>query len=455
MSEASPSRKIAPWARAKELAARTPETRNRYVDFLRAASITVVVIGHWLIAAAYVDNGQLKLGDMLRVATWTQWLTWITQVMPLFFIVGGYSNGASWAAARRSGQGYGLWLATRLKRLIGPVVPLLIVWSVMAMIAHRFGVHPRMIKVGSQAALIPTWFLAVYIMVVITAPATHWAWRRFGMASFWGLALGAVIVDTVAFKTDFPAIRWVNYAFVWLGVHHLGYAWRDGKIVGPARALPWAACGLGVLIYLVTVASYPVSMITVPGEEVSNSRPPTLALLALGAFQAGLVLALEAPARRWLVRLRPWAATVLVNGTIMTLFLWHLTVMVLVIGLANLLGNIGLALQPGSWNWWASRPIWIAILAAFLSIFVAIFARFEQTSRRRAVASIPTWRTIAGALGVCTGLALLALNGIGAEGPLGIRMGTVTMALVGAALVLGLPQRRELPDSRNQKGAPN
>ena len=57
---------MSPWARAKELAARTPETRNRYVDFLRAASVTVVVIGHWLIAAAYVDDGQLKLGDMLR-----------------------------------------------------------------------------------------------------------------------------------------------------------------------------------------------------------------------------------------------------------------------------------------------------------------------------------------------------------------------------------------------------
>ena len=34
------------WSRAKALAERTPETRNRYVDFLRAASITVVVLGH-------------------------------------------------------------------------------------------------------------------------------------------------------------------------------------------------------------------------------------------------------------------------------------------------------------------------------------------------------------------------------------------------------------------------
>jgi hypothetical protein len=412
------------------------------VDFLRATSITVVVIGHWLIAAAFVEGGELKLDDMLHLAPWTQWLTWAFQVMPLFFIVGGYSNGASWEAARRAGHGYGLWTATRLKRLVGPVVPLLIVWSLMAMIAHRLGVHPQTIKVGSQVALIPTWFLAVYVTVVVAAPATHWAWRRFGIASFWGLALGAVIVDAVAFTTDFPLLRWVNYTFVWLGVHQLGYLWRDGRIVGPARALPWAAGGLGLLIFLVAVASYPVSMITVPGQEVSNSRPPTLALLALGAFHGGLVLAVEAPVRRWLVRLRPWTATVLVNGTIMTLYLWHVTVMVLAVGLANLLGGVGLESQPGTWSWWASRPIWIVILAGVLSIFVAIFGRFEQTARGGAAGSLPAWRAIAGAVGVCTGLAVLALNGIGAEGLLGIRIGTVIVALVGAALVLGLPLGR-------------
>ena len=77
------------WSRARDLAARTPETRNRYVDFLRAASITVVVFGHWLMAAVFVSNGRLQLADTLHLVPWTQWLTWAFQVMPLFFIVGG------------------------------------------------------------------------------------------------------------------------------------------------------------------------------------------------------------------------------------------------------------------------------------------------------------------------------------------------------------------------------
>jgi hypothetical protein len=430
------------WARARAIAERTPETRNRYVDFLRAASITVVILGHWLMAAAFVEDGQLKLGDMLHLAPWTQWLTWAFQVMPLFFIVGGYSNGASWEAARRTGRGYGIWAATRLRRLVGPVVPLLVVWSAMAMVASWLGVDPQMIKVGSRVALIPTWFLAVYVMVVVAAPTTHWAWRRFGMGSFWGLAIGAVIVDAVAFANDIPLLRWVNYAFVWLGVHQLGYLWRDGRIAGPLTALAWAVGGLGLLIFLVFAASYPVSMITVPGEEVSNSRPPTLALLALGAFHGGLVLAAREPIGRWLRRVGPWTTTVLVNGTIMTIYLWHVTVVVLMVGLANLLGGIGLGLEPGTGAWWASRPLWIAILAAVLWLFIALFGRFEQTARGRDTASLPAWRLVAGACGVCAGLALLALKGIGSEGALGIRIEAVSLALVGAALVLGLPGRR-------------
>ena len=127
-------------------------------------------------------------------------------------------------------------------------------------------------------------------------------------------ALAALTVDTVAYQVrqdeGLSGLRALNYAFVWLGVHQMGYAWPP-----PERGLLWAAGGLGFLIFLVT-RSYPVSMITV-GEAVSN----TFALFALGMFQAGLVLALDAPMARTAPAMD---STVLVNGTIMTLFLWHL-----------------------------------------------------------------------------------------------------------------------------------
>ena len=67
----------------------TPE-RNRWVDFLRAVSILAVVCGHWLMAGLYVDEaGTLQRGDLLSVSTWAHWLTWVFQVMPVFFLVGG------------------------------------------------------------------------------------------------------------------------------------------------------------------------------------------------------------------------------------------------------------------------------------------------------------------------------------------------------------------------------
>ncbi len=435
------------WAQARALAERTPATRNRYVDFLRAASILVVVIGHWLMAAPSVGGGTFSLGDMLRVAPWSQWLTWLFQVMPLFFLVGGYANGVSWEATRRAGRGYDAWIAARLQRLVLPVVPLLVVWSALAVAGRWLAVPEAMIRIGSQVAFIPTWFLAVYVMVVVAAPATHWLWRRYGMVSFWVLAGGAVAVDALAFSTGWGLLRWANYAFVWLGVHHVGYLWRDGRIAGPARALLWAAGGLGVLVVLVTAASYPLSMITVPGEEMSNSRPPTLALLALGVFHAGLVLAAEAPARRWLQGGRTWTATVFVNGTIMTLYLWHATAMVLLVGLAYWAGGVGLRSTPGSGDWWAERPAWLLLLGVALAALVAIFGRFEQMGRVRPDAPPSAWRSVAAATAVCVGLAALALGGIGHSDGSGLRIVHVGLVLVGAGLIgsgRAIPLRRRI-----------
>ena len=106
--------------RAREVAARTPPHRNRYVDFLRAVSICVVVLGHWLIAVFTVEDDRIVAGHLLAEAPWTQALTWIFQVMPVFFIVGGFSNAASWSAALKSGKSYGNWLRSRCQRLLGP-----------------------------------------------------------------------------------------------------------------------------------------------------------------------------------------------------------------------------------------------------------------------------------------------------------------------------------------------
>ncbi len=102
------------WSQAKDMAAQTPSDRNRYVDFLRAISILVVITGHWLIAALYYHDGSLTPSDLLVIQPNAQWLTWLFQVMPIFFIVGGYANAVSLESARRREVGYAGWLAAAL-----------------------------------------------------------------------------------------------------------------------------------------------------------------------------------------------------------------------------------------------------------------------------------------------------------------------------------------------------
>jgi fucose 4-O-acetylase-like acetyltransferase len=417
------------------MAQRTPASRNRYVDFLRAVSIGAVVFGHWLIAAPWIEGGQLRLDHMLALEPWTRWLTLLFQVMPVFFVVGGYANAASWEAAKREGQPYGAWAAARMRRLVGPVLPLFVVWAAMAVVFHVMDVRPARVRTGSQLALVPVWFLAVYVLVVLLVPVTRYLWVSYGIVSFWGFAIAAALVDLVRFAAGFVAFGWLNYLFVWLGVHHLGYLWRDGGLAGPRRALPWAIGGALAWICLVLLGPYPMSMVGVPGEEVSNTMPPTILLMALGAVQTGLLLAAEGPMRDWLARTGPWAAVVLINGTIMSVYLWHLTALGLLVGLAALFGGIGLHWVPGTGAWWAARIPWFVVLSAGLIMLLALVGGFERLRGSSRPEPLPAWRTMLGAALVSTGLALAALGGIGSEGFPWFRLDAVIAVFAGAALL--------------------
>ena len=286
------------WSQASALAAKTPEERNRYVDFLRAVSILVVIIGHWLIATAHYADGAMTPGHLLKSHPQVQWLTWLFQVMPIFFIVGGYSNGVSLESAERKGFGYGGWLAGRLNRLVTPLLALLVFWGGTAFIMEVAGVRPAVITYVSQASLIPTWFLAIYIMLVILAPLAYKLWKRFGVTSFWGFVALAVLTDVAFFRFGWQFLGWGNYFWVWLAVHQLGFAWRDGKIRRPAIMLVYSATGFAILYLAIEIGPYPLAMVGSPDEGLSNTLPPKATLLALALFQFGLLMAIEGPMRK-------------------------------------------------------------------------------------------------------------------------------------------------------------
>lgn len=427
------------WSQAKDLAEQTPSDRNRYVDFLRAVSILVVITGHWLIAAPYYHDGSLTPSDLLEIQPNAQWLTWIFQVMPIFFIVGGYANAVSLEGARKRKVGYADWLARRLIRLVTPLFALLLGWAILATLLRFSGVSGDVIGLASRAALIPTWFLAIYIMVVILAPATYNAWRRWGFASFWAFAAAGALVDIGFFAADVQWLGWSNYFWIWLAVHHLGYAWRDGRAGSPARLIVCSAVALSMLLLLVFKGSYPLAMAGSPDEALSNSRPPKITLLALGIFQFGLLLAAEGPMRRLLSGLRVWAATVLINSMIMTVYLWHLTVMVIVVSIAYVAGGPGLGLEPGTTEWWLTRPIWIAILYALLLPATLVLAPLERRARAADAAAPAATRLVGGATLICLGVAVLALIGFGNAPLPGLDFAAFLMVVAGAAISGLLP----------------
>ena len=422
------------WSQARELAAKTPRERNRYVDFLRAVSILIVIIGHWLIATYYYVDNTLTFGLILKSHPQTQWLTWAFQVMPVFFIVGGYSNAVSLESAHRRGIDYAGWLATRLNRLVFPLLLLVISWAAISVIMHLSDVSPKVIRYASQASLIPTWFLAIYIMVVILAPVTYQFWRRFGFLSFWVFVASALLIDVAFFLADLRWLGWGNYFPVWLAVHHLGYAWRDNRIGNKTRLLVYSAFGLLTLALLIYFGPYPFAMVGSPDEELSNTTPPKITLLALGVFQFGLLLALEAPMRRRLEGLRLWTATVLVNSMIMTVYLWHITVVVVFVAFLYLAGGFGLGIEPGGLYWWLSRPLWIAVLLLLLLPVALLLSPLERRSRGGDPAPRSPAMQTGGATMVCLGIALLAKFGYGG-GPLPyLDIAAFALVVVGARI---------------------
>lgn len=396
---------------AERLAVATPPERNRYVDLLRALSILVVVFGHWLMAAPQVVDGEIRIGHALTDIPWTRGLTWVLQVMPIFFFVGGYSNALGWRAAVRKGTPYGLWLRDRLRRLVMPVLPVLALWAPGAWLAVTSGVDTELVRVGSQAALVPVWFLATYVVIVALAPLTLRLWQKLGWFAFAALTAAALLVDILYIGFEVAPVRWLNYLFVWNAVHILGYAWADGRIKGPLHRFGLAGGGFAVLASLIVLGPYPVSMVGFAGETVTNSNPPKVTLVALGVFQFGLAMVLEKVARRRLDRLSTWTKVVALNGSIMTLYLWHLTAMVAVIGVLLLLGSPGLGLAVGSGIWWLTRPIWLALMTLVVVPFLVAFGRFERPRRDNRPAP-PTWKPVAATVAVCAGLGSLASFGI-------------------------------------------
>jgi len=371
-------------AALRELADRTPASRERYVDLLRAAAIVTVVLGHWLISGVGRDQqGRLTGHSALDQLTWAYPITWVVQVIPMVFVVGGYANAASLASRRRRGSTAGAWLLDRTDRLVRPTSALFLVLIAVAVVGQAFGIAPSLARMGVWVASIPLWFLAAYLVVVLATPLMYGLHRRFG---WWVVAVLVVLValGDVARLYRMPMLGAGDFVFGWLAIHQLGFFWYDGRLrFGPRTGVAVICGGLAALLPLTLAGPYSVSMIDVTGQRLQNASPPTLALLAVTTFQLGVVILFYGPAERWLRRTRPWRAVVGVNAVVFTLFLWHMSALVLVVGVLAALHALPTP-AIGSTVWWLSRVPWLLLLTVALVPLVAIFGRIELKRGRPA-----------------------------------------------------------------------
>jgi peptidoglycan/LPS O-acetylase OafA/YrhL len=423
-----------------------PGDRDRYLDLLRGGSIIAVVLGHWLVADLTYTSGELSLHSSLAEVPAMWPLTWVFQVIPVFFFVAGAVNGPSWVRAQDRGEPYSRFLDRRVHRVLVPtVVAVVLITIVAAALAVAGGAGVS----GAGAMLLQSlWFLAVYLALVALTPWS-WAGHRHLGVGFPALLLAlAVLVDVGRVGMSWEWAGNLNVIVVWLLVYDIGYWYADG-LLPRRRAAVMSAVGLAALVALVTVGPYPTRMVGVPGDRLTNMHPPTLAVLALAFAQIGLLVVLRPCVSSWLQRPRVWAAVVWVNLSILTMYLWHQFALV---AAGRVLLAVGMPQpQPGTIGWWSMRLAWLVLAGVVLAGIVALLGRFE---RLRPVTMRPdTWTSTPAAIVVVVllFLGLLGLAGtritepVQIQTPLGVSLSPLLAALLVLIAALVLDGDRRAP----------
>ncbi|MGE2714171.1 acyltransferase family protein [Mycolicibacterium litorale] len=361
----------------------TPASRDRVVDFLRAASICVVVLWHWTLSITHWDGDYtLVMPNPIGYVPGKWAATWVLQVMPVFFFVGGYANLAGWDAVTRAGGGAAQFLKARMRRLLVPLLPFLAVWLAFDLVLQATG--RRSVLEWGIVVFVPLWFIGVYAGAVAAVPLTARLHRAWGWRVPVVLAAVVLAADVLRLGPGWggPAPALVGSACAWLYCHQLGYFWRDGTLIrgGRPAAAAVAAAGFAGLVILTTFGPYSRSMVAVQGEDTSNMFPTTAPITALATFQLGLVLLARPRLNAWLQRRGPWRAVVAANGLTMPVFTWHMTALVVFLWLYERAG-FSLSSEPTA-AWWLSRPVWIVGPGIVLAVILVTLAGCRLVARR-------------------------------------------------------------------------
>ncbi|MGW4426138.1 acyltransferase family protein [Streptosporangium sp. NPDC004631] len=349
--------------------------RDRYVDWLRAISLTVVVLWHWAFTILRWGTDGPSPTSPLGFTSGLWILTWLFQVLPIFFYVGGYVHLLSWNRACERGIGIGSFVWRRIRSLSIPTLALAGAWIAVGGIV-RWVFEIDWIDRVVLLVLSPLWFIGVYLMLIALLPVMLWLHRRFDVLVLIWLGGAALAVDVLRLRYGYEAAGWLNMVLVWGLAHQAGFFYE--RMVALPRRLDVATLwtGLFALFGLVYSGIYPGSMVGVPGDKLSNMAPPTFVIVALLIFQIGLVEVVRPFMERLLERSGWQRANETINRFALPLFLFHTTGMAVWVGLAWLVsgGPPGARIPPDLF-WWLERPL--AVVGPLLCTlpFLLVFGR--------------------------------------------------------------------------------
>ncbi len=128
----------------------------------------------------------------------------------------------------------------------------------------------------------------------------------------------------------------------------------------------------------------------------------------------------------------------------MTVFLWHMTALIIVAVLTHPTGLWVGTDQVGG-TWWAMRPVWVAACALVLAGLVAVFRRFEQVEDP--VPRDGQLRVTAGIAATVGGLFLVLTGGLhDPAAPADLPLGALALLLFGLACLGVLRPRAASPE---------
>jgi fucose 4-O-acetylase-like acetyltransferase len=358
-----------------ERAALDLSKRDLTLDLARVFCVLLVVVIHLLMVGVRTEGG-IALERPLEAQPWFPLATWAGQIMPLFFVVGGFASMTAWRSLQRRGGDADDYVKSRVLRLAQPTFPLFVFYVIAIgaglLIIAATGALPFDVLDGVfVGAGSPLWFIAAYAICQALVPFLARLHAVAPKRTVVVLLAGVVVVDAVHYQ---PGLYWfglLNLLFVWPLIQQIGFWYADGFFDrrGWWQLALISLLGVGMLWPLTAFGPYDVNMLV-------NLNPPTLPLVFLGLSQAAFLRLLKRPLGALMRTTAAKAVVFLVGTRLMTIYLWHLPLIVALSGIALLIP--GASPAPGSAEWWLSRPIeYVLVLAALFALSLLV-GRWER-----------------------------------------------------------------------------